>query len=143
MVMALRRAFLDTSYAVALLSERDQNHGRAVRLARRVTQNNARLVTTQAVLLEIGNTLSDPSLRKAAAQYIAHIRQAPKIDVVPLTLSLFERGLTLYRERTDKSWGLVDCCSFAVMRKRELRDALTADAHFEQAGFRALLRATA
>jgi predicted nucleic acid-binding protein len=139
MVMALHRAFLDTSYAVALLSERDQNHGRAVRLARRVTQNNARLVTTQAVLLEIGNTLSDPSLRKAAAQYIAHIRQAPKIDVV----SLFERGFTLYRERTDQSWGLVDCCSFAVMRKRELRDALTADAHFEQAGFRALPRATA
>jgi predicted nucleic acid-binding protein len=28
----------------------------------------------------------------------------------------------------------------AVMRKRHLREALTGDAHFEQAGFTALLR---
>ena len=139
----MQRVFLDTSHAVALISERDQHHGDAVRLARKVARNGTRITTTQAVLLEVGNSLSDPSLREAAATYIAMLRQASTVDVVPLTLSLFERGLTLYRERTDQSWGLVDCCSFAVMRKRELRDALTADAHFEQAGFRALLRAAA
>ncbi len=36
--------------------------------------------------------------------------------------------------------GLVDCISFVVMRERNIEAALTADEHFIQAGFRALLR---
>jgi predicted nucleic acid-binding protein len=39
----------------------------------------------------------------------------------------------------DKEWGIVDCFSFEVMRIRGMRFALTADHHFEQAGFIALL----
>ena len=39
-----------------------------------------------------------------------------------------------------KEWGLTDCVSFLVMQDRGLTDALTTDEHFQQAGFRALLR---
>ena len=41
--------------------------------------------------------------------------------------------------RPDKAWSLTDCISFAVMAERGLTEALTADHHFEQAGFRVLL----
>jgi predicted nucleic acid-binding protein len=34
---------------------------------------------------------------------------------------------------------MTDCISFAVMHDRGMQDALTADDHFRQAGFRALL----
>jgi len=34
---------------------------------------------------------------------------------------------------------LTDCASFVVMTERRLTDALTADDHFRQAGFRPLL----
>ena len=44
------------------------------------------------------------------------------------------------RTRLDKSWSLTDCISFEVMRSAQATDALTYDQHFEQAGFRALLR---
>lgn len=40
------------------------------------------------------------------------------------------------------AWSLTDCSSFIVMEERGLADAMTADRHFEQAGFRALLRQT-
>ena len=40
----------------------------------------------------------------------------------------------------DKEWGLIDCVSFVVMEYRGITEALTSDAHFEQAGFQALLR---
>jgi len=40
----------------------------------------------------------------------------------------------------DKEWGLTDCISFIVMGDHGLTDASTTDEHFEQAGFRALLR---
>jgi len=40
----------------------------------------------------------------------------------------------------DKEWGLTDCISFVVMKDRKLTDVLTTDHHFEQAGFKSLLR---
>lgn len=49
-------------------------------------------------------------------------------------------GLLTYREPPDKEWGLTDRVSFVVMQAREIADALTTDEHFQQAGFRALLR---
>jgi len=52
----------------------------------------------------------------------------------------YVRAFKLYRDRMDKEWGLVDCVSFVVMSDREITDALTTDIHFQQAGFRALLR---
>jgi len=36
-------------------------------------------------------------------------------------------------------WGLIDCMSFVVMNDEGVTDALTADKHFQQAGFHALL----
>lgn len=53
---------------------------------------------------------------------------------------LFEAGVAAHRNRKDKAWSLTDCISFAVMEQRGIRDALTYDRHFEQAGLRAMLR---
>jgi predicted nucleic acid-binding protein len=62
------------------------------------------------------------------------------VEIIPLTEELCQRGFELFRQRRDKEWGLVDCVSFVVMGERELHESLTTDKHFEQAGFRALLR---
>ena len=63
----------------------------------------------------------------------------PSVEVVPLSEVLFDKGFELYRQRPDKEWGLTDCVSFVLMQERGITDALTADTHFRQAGFRALL----
>jgi hypothetical protein len=44
-----------------------------------------------------------------------------------------------YRHAAIARAARTDCNSFLVMEERNLADALTADAHFPQAGFRALL----
>jgi predicted nucleic acid-binding protein len=38
-------------------------------------------------------------------------------------------------------WGLIDCVSFVVMKELGIIDALSADKHFEQAGFNILIKA--
>ena len=48
--------------------------------------------------------------------------------------------MDFYRARPDKEWSLTDRLSFEAMRELGVRDALTSDQHFVQAGFRALLR---
>jgi predicted nucleic acid-binding protein len=62
------------------------------------------------------------------------------MHVVRTDAALFSEGLMLYRQRLDKRWGLTDCISFVVMRQQQITDALTADAHFAQAGFNALMK---
>jgi uncharacterized protein len=136
----MTEVFLDTSFAIALSSVTDQNHVRAVQLANQIEINKTRLVTTQAILLEIGNALSKRRYRAAAIQLLESLETDPKVEVVLLTNSLYKLAFNLFKQREEKEWGLVDCVSFIVMQDRGITDTLTADTHFQQAGFRALLR---
>jgi predicted nucleic acid-binding protein len=68
------------------------------------------------------------------------VRSHPTYEVIPASADLFEAGLRLHADRSDKAWSLTDCFSFVVMEQRGIRQALTFDHHFEQAGFEALLR---
>ena len=78
--------------------------------------------------------------RKAAVRLLDALENDPKVDIIPITEELCARAFELYRNRLDKEWGLIDCISFIVMGDRNLIGALTADEHFRQAGFRALLK---
>lgn len=132
--------FLDTAYAIALSAPTDAHHERAILLAGRLEVEGTRLVTTQAVLLEIGNALSRLRYRKAAVELLDSLHQDPSVEVVPFTERLYEEAFRLFRERQDKEWSLTDCLSFVIMQERGLASALTTDEHFHQAGFRVLLR---
>ena len=131
--------FLDAAYLVALAIPRDQFHAAAVRLMEEVLARRIKMVTTRAVLLDFGNSLANPKLRPRAVRVFETFESDPFIEIVPLSEELFHKGLTLFRQRADKAWGLTDCISFVVMSERGISEALTADEHFEQAGFVALL----
>ena len=136
----MTEVFLDTSFAIALSSVTDQNHERAIKLANQIETDRTRLVTTQAILLEIGNSLSKQKYRGAAIQLLESLETDPSVEVVLLTNSLYKLAFNLFKQREDKEWGLVDCISFIVMKDKGITDALTTDNHFQQAGFRVLLR---
>ena len=137
-----RRIFLDTSYAVALAAPSDRHHQEAQKLSTWLREERPSVFTTRAVLLEIGNALSKPLVRRDAVRLLMSLETDPDVQVIPVSDDLFVRGLELFYQRRDKSWGLVDCISFEVMREHAVNDSLTSDGHFEQAGFRALLRAS-
>ena len=132
----MAEAFIDTSFVVALINQRDQYHAQALELAVRFDKRS--LLTTDAVLLEIGNALAR-NFKEASIQIIEYFLTSDEVEIIPLNTQLFARAFELYRSHLDKSWGLIDCVSFVVMRDFGLTESLTADKHFEQAGFSALL----
>ncbi len=136
----MTEVFIDAAYAIALSSPKDQFHDRAVRLANQLEAAKTKLVTTRAVLLEIGNALSRQRYRRASVKLLIALEADPNVEILPLSEDLYIRALHLYRERPDKEWGMVDCISFIVMQDREISEALTTDNHFQQAGFRVLLQ---
>jgi hypothetical protein len=131
--------FLDASFAIALSSPNDRYYGLAEELSEQIQKTRAKMVTTRAVILEIGNALAKMRYRKAAIELLEAIEEDPNVEIVPVSEELYKLVFDLYKKRTDKEWGLTDCISFVVMQEYELNDALTADEHFRQAGFRVLL----
>jgi uncharacterized protein len=124
--------FVDTGYVLALINKDDQYHQQALQLAEQY--EGASAVTTDAVLLEIGNALSRIARNEAIA-IIQHFQTAPEVTLVSLTPELMAAALGLYAKHQDKTWGLVDCISFVVMQNRKISVALSFDRHFVQAGF--------
>jgi len=136
--MNQERLFLDTVFIQALLNKNDQYHTQAKALLPMV-KNAVEVWITEAILIEVGNALSAVN-RTASVQFINQCYQTENIKVVSVDSSLLMRALELYHSRKDKDWGLTDCISFIVMQEQGLIYAVTADIHFVQAGFVALLR---
>ena len=130
--------FADTFYFLALRNSKDAAHQLAVAFAQQ--QGKRRLVTTGWVLTEVGDALSSPGNRQGFLELLAFLQSDSQVLLVPCDESPFHRGVALYQSRMDKEWTLTDCISFAVMKDLGITEALTGDHHFEQAGFRALLR---
>ncbi len=129
--------FVDAGYWIAWLNEGDALHARARTLATGLRRS---LVTTEAVLYEVGDAFAAVRWRVQAADFLAQVRANPNVVIIPTDGDRASRALALYAARPDKDWGLTDCLSFVVMEERGITVALSADQHFVQAGFRALLR---
>lgn len=134
--------FWDTSAFVALGSPRDHLHGAARQISKDLATRQARIVTTEAVLLEVGNAFSRHDVKQRGIRWMQAVltsAERGEATIVPVDTGLWLRGWDLYQRRLDKDWGLVDCISFVVMRDQEIAQAFTADHHFAQAGFTCLL----
>ena len=133
--------FADTSFWMALSRKRDQHNRHAVAWNQFVIRTKSSIVTTEAVLWEWLNGLSDASTRGVAAEGYRRAHADGRIEVVPFQPELIDSAVQLYRTRPDKDWSLTDCLSFVVMERRHLTEALTTDGHFEQAGLKVMMLA--
>jgi uncharacterized protein len=132
--------FADTGYWIALLDPQDSLNDKAKALSREHFQ--ATVMTSEMVLTEVLNHFSKRGrgLRIAALMLVNSLRDSPSIEVLPQTPELFQQALQLYGQRLDQAWSHTDCASFVIMQQRGIVEALAYDKHFEQAGFRALMR---
>ena len=97
------------------------------------------IVTTEFVLIELADALCEPRHRDEVLSLRRIVETDPTFQLVRASTELIRRGKELFRNRGDKEWPLTECISFVVMQEHQLSEALTADRHFEQAGFKALL----
>lgn len=129
--------FRDAYYFVALLNPRDEGHAAALRYT---SSFSGRLWTTAWVLTEVASACARPPGRSAFLSPLADIENDPRVYIVAPSDDQYGRGKELFAQRPDKEWSLTDCISFVTMKEHRLTDALTADHHFEQAGFTVLLK---
>lgn len=141
--MASRGVFLDTNGWLALLNADEPLHPEAGATFRQLGRARREMVLTDWIIAETGNCLARSALRAEFVETVRRFSANPNFRIIPVSAPLREKALALYAARPDKTWGLVDCASFIVMRDEGITEAFTTDKHFEQAGFERLLPAEA
>ena len=129
----------DTSFFIAATDESDRHHAEAVAWMRWTRQRDVRLVIHAGILLEIGDGFARSERRRIGIRILDALLSDPRAFVVMIGEGTLSEARELYRRHSDKEWGLTDCVSFALMEELGVESALTADRHFLQAGYRALL----
>ena len=127
--------FVDTSAWFALAEPRTIGRTEVERALRDHVIRGVRIVTTNLVVAETHALLVRRMSHRAALAFLTDVVVPPTI-VVMSTKALEERAridfLIRYR---DQPFSFTDAVSFAVMRERNIVDALTLDHHFATAGY--------
>ena len=126
---------VDTSGWIAWRWEKDARHGEAERVFDEWNARGARWVTTSCIMFELcGGQGRRPEMRReAVAALYDDIRSNPRVEVVHVDRQTQERAFdTYFKPYRDKTFSLVDCKSFCVMKQRGISHVVTTDDHFRQ-----------
>ena len=134
--------FVDTSGWASLFVKTQTYHSQAEQCFRLAVQQQRNIFTTNYVISELvallGSPLRIPRLR--IFEIVDAIKTVPYVQIIHINKESDTNAWKLCKARPDKSWSLVDCTSFVLMKQLNIQEALTTDQHFEQAGFIRLLK---
>ncbi len=127
--------FVDTSAWFALADHSTAGRDEVERAFRERLARGVRIVTTNMVVAETHALLLRRLSHRAALTFVTDV-VAPPTVVVTSSAALEERAKVDWLARyADQPFSFTDAVSFAVMRERKIREALTLDHHFATAGF--------
>ncbi len=134
-----RDIFVDTSGFYALLVRRDDRHEDATGVLREARVNQRGFVTTDYVLDETATLLKARSHGHLLADFFETLATSKICRIEWTDSARFGAVEDFFLKHVDHVWSFTDCLSFQIMRASGLREALTKDAHFAEAGFVPLL----
>jgi uncharacterized protein len=133
----MKGLFVDTAGWVACADGADPAHRQSAAARDRWLEDGGTLISTDYVADE---TLTLLRLRlglDAAEAWWRQVDGSSRLRWEPIDLTRAEKARGLFFRYRDKEFSFTDCTSFVVMRELKLREALTTDHHFTQAGFSA------
>lgn len=134
----MRAIFVDTAGWMACADAADPAHARATAARDTALKAGRVLVTTDYIVDE---TLTLVRMRlglPAAEAWWSQVDGSTRVRWQWIDPSRADKARALFFRHHDKDYSFTDCTSFVVMRELRLRDVLTTDRHFRQAGFQIL-----
>ena len=124
--------FADTSFWFALQERRDRRHKQARALVR---AGIGRVCTSNHVVGETWTLLCRRAGHTAAVGFLDRLAELPGVEVVHVDPAMESDARVWLRRHDEREYSFVDATSFAVMRRRRIREALAFDGDFSAAGF--------
>lgn len=114
----------------------DRHHSAATDAWRRILLSPPQLVTASFVVAELVTFFVSRGRHAKAVDLAEILRSSSGIRLIHVDEDLFDAGFEFLKRRPDKQFSLTDCVSFVLMSRMGVQEALTFDAHVEQAAFR-------
>jgi hypothetical protein len=133
-------AFVDTSGFYALLVQGDDRRKAAIDWLARAREQGLRAYTSDYVLDETATLLKARGYAKQVETLFDLLDESEAITLLHVGEERFQKSKAFFLKHQDHEYSFTDCSSFILMRELNLSHALTKDHHFEEAGFRVLLK---
>jgi uncharacterized protein len=124
--------FADTSFWFALQERRDRRHADATAL---VHAGVGRLCVSNHVVGETWTLLRRRAGHAAAVGFLDRLARLPEVELVHVDAATEADAWRWLRRHDEREYSFVDATSFALMRRRRLREALAFDGDFNAARF--------
>ncbi|HMD67885.1 MAG TPA: PIN domain-containing protein [Chitinivibrionales bacterium] len=131
--------FLDTSGFFSFVVKSDEKHARASEIVRETLKAGGRLVTTDYVIDETATLLKVRGFGHIVSNLFDGILSSRACRLDWMDQEHFNSTKAFFLKHRDHEWSFTDCFSFIIMRSYGIRNALTKDVHFKEAGFLPLL----
>ncbi len=128
--------FADSSFWIAIYNRRDDQHARAMALAKKYAAGP--FVVTNHVRGETWTYLVRRTTHADAVEFLDGLERSPRIRLEFVSQGVEDEALRWLRRRDELEYSFVDATSFALMRALRIRDVLAFDQDFAAAGFRLL-----
>jgi predicted nucleic acid-binding protein len=128
--------FVDTGAWIALAASRDPLHDRARQAWKTVNDAGCHLIVSIPVILETFTFLDRNIRREVALRWQASLGKLERFEIVPCDHKDLERSWPYMGRKDLHKLSAVDATSFAIMKQRGIRAALSFDHHFASVGFR-------
>jgi len=130
--------FVDTSAFLALVNEKDDNHGAAKRFLDELKRGKVKvkkIITSDYIIDETLTRIRYSVGHKEAVEWGNGILASKVIDRMEIGGELFELAWDIFTKYEDKKLSFTDCTSFALMKKRGIEKVFAFDGDFERMGF--------
>jgi predicted nucleic acid-binding protein len=124
--------FVDSSFWIAITLKRDAHHAEARELW---SAGRTGLITTNHVIGETWTFLRRRDGYALASRFRERTGESTHLTIVHADEDLEAEAWRWLRRHDERPYSFVDATSFALMRRRRLREALAFDGDFSAAGF--------
>jgi predicted nucleic acid-binding protein len=126
--------FADSSGFFAAFAGNDAHHRATVN----ALSAGFTLVTKRVVVFETISLITKRLSPFYARAWYQRLVKDAHVVVHEIELPVLRDAERFWLKHRDKTWDLIDCYSFSLMRHEKLTRAFTLDQHFRQAGFTTL-----
>ena len=129
------RIFVDTGAWFAYVNARDPDHERVREV---IDRFSGRTLTTNFVFDETITLCAYRLGHKVAVQVGKTLLDTDVVDLIRVTTADERAAWDLFLKRPDKEYSYTDCTSFSLMRRLEIKTAISLDDDFRREGFELL-----
>jgi predicted nucleic acid-binding protein len=121
----------DSDFFIALYRRNGTNHERSLRTLQKIEREGKTLALSVLVYAEITTVLAQ-RVSKATAHHFMHDVETAGIRLLPLTLDVFEKAQTVFKNQRSKNVSFTDAANIALARAEGFQSIVSFDVDYRK-----------